>query len=183
MVSPEYCDAFREKTYKDKKCLLIADMTAEDELFKMIQRTTKPEEAFQILKERITDVWKPNLGIRQKTENALQRMNLEKNDFVGMHVRRGDKALEVPLVPLEEYAEAVRLSGSKSKKIFLATDDGSIIWELRDILPEYTIYTFANPGKRTNPTARCEHCHPDFVSSCLTRKAPLFGGNGVLFCL
>ncbi|KAJ8905068.1 hypothetical protein NDN08_001579 [Rhodosorus marinus] len=148
MISPEKCDTFRAATYKDSDCLVIADTIAEDQLYHVVhdgETQIGHEKAFEEVKKNMKHVWKPNRNIQERTSDAMQRIDLRPDEFVGLHIRRGDKALEVPLIPLESYAEIVRMCDPAISKIFLATDDGSIIWELRDLLPEYAIYTFADP--------------------------------------
>lgn len=55
-------------------------------------------------------------------------------DFVGLHVRRGDKIKEVMLPPLKKYANAVTLMASNQTTVFIATDDGSVLSPLQNML-------------------------------------------------
>mmetsp|Transcript_1057 Transcript_1057/g.3282 ORF Transcript_1057/g.3282 Transcript_1057/m.3282 type:complete len:421 (-) Transcript_1057:100-1362(-) len=148
MVSPDSCDIFRIDSYQGERCMHIADSIAEDQLYHLVHDDDKKpiDEVFDNMKRFVRNVWKPNKSIRDNTQDSMRQMNLIPGQYVGLHIRRGDKALEVPLIPLEDYAHAVKISGSNATTIFLATDDGSILWELKQLLPGYKIFTFADPS-------------------------------------
>lgn len=50
------------------------------------------------------------------------------SSYIGVHVRRGDKSQEVPLVPIERFTSAIQEMSSTvgSNTVFLATDDASV---------------------------------------------------------
>ncbi|CDF38740.1 Alpha-(1,6)-fucosyltransferase fragment, family GT23 [Chondrus crispus] len=55
-------------------------------------------------------------------------------EYVGVHVRRGDKSKEVADVPLWRYAAAVRAVSGEEMAVFVAADDGASVRGLRQLL-------------------------------------------------
>jgi hypothetical protein len=66
---------------------------------------------------------------------GLDALGLHGN-YVGVHVRRGDKSQEVPLVPIGRFTSAIRdmCSSLGTNTIFLASDDASTHQELQQQL-------------------------------------------------
>jgi hypothetical protein len=74
-------------------------------------------------------------------DSGLQALGLQ-GSYVGVHVRRGDKSQEVPLVPLERFTSAITdmCSTLGTNTVFLASDDASTHQKLQDQLgSKYTI--------------------------------------------
>lgn len=70
--------------------------------------------------------------------------------YVAIHVRRGDKAREVRSVNLRAYADAVTLLARRGEPVFIATDDGSVVPYLRDLLhPSHRVITLNSVMGRT----------------------------------
>lgn len=73
----------------------------------------------------------------QATVDAgLQSLGLGDGPYVGVHVRRGDKAAEVAPVPLQRYVAAVvqMCQSVGTSKVFLASDDASVHAQLQESL-------------------------------------------------
>lgn len=61
------------------------------------------------------------------------------SEYVGVHVRRGDKGKEVDNVPLRRYAAAVKALSLADTPVFVAADDGASVRQMRRMLPGRTI--------------------------------------------
>ncbi len=65
-------------------------------------------------------------------------------EYMAMSVRRGDKAIEYELITtLQPYIDKAEIAirthfGGKVPKIFVASDDCSVMQEMRDLRPEWT---------------------------------------------
>lgn len=64
---------------------------------------------------------------KMAVDEGLQKLGLS-GSYIGVHVRRGDKSQEVPLVPLERFTAAIQDMHSTlgTSTVFLATDDASV---------------------------------------------------------
>lgn len=70
-------------------------------------------------------------------------------NFVAIHIRRGDKIREVRPVSLRAYADAVTLLARAGEQVFVATDDGSVIEHMRELLrPRHEVFTLGSVGGR-----------------------------------
>merc|ERR1719436_524955 len=69
-------------------------------------------------------LFKMKPSVRDEAEERLRSLGLAGASFVGVHVRRGDKVSEVPLLPMERYAAVVAqlCTEVETKKVFLASD-------------------------------------------------------------
>jgi len=67
--------------------------------------------------------------------------------YIGFHIRRGDKKKETNLVPIVNYfREAEKFTSIRSG--FVATDDYTVIEELTQKFPSWTIYTLSTNIER-----------------------------------
>ena len=80
--------------------------------------------------------------LRDEACGRLGKMGLEQ-EFIGMSVRRGDKSLEFELdTTLQPYIDKAEIAikthfNNIAPKIFVASDDCSVMQELRDLRPEW----------------------------------------------
>mmetsp|Transcript_111539 Transcript_111539/g.197566 ORF Transcript_111539/g.197566 Transcript_111539/m.197566 type:complete len:374 (-) Transcript_111539:13-1134(-) len=78
---------------------------------------------------------------KMAVDAGLQSLGLS-GSYIGVHVRRGDKSQEVPMVPLERFTAAIQDMHSTlgTSTIFLATDDATVHSALQQQLgSSYTI--------------------------------------------
>lgn len=94
-------------------------------------------------------LWKTNSQTSKALAKILKRTRLEPRNYIAVHIRRGDKRREVALPPLKKYARAVRIMAHANEPIFIATDDGSVLYEMRKRLPDRTIVMLPSAAKRT----------------------------------
>jgi hypothetical protein len=93
----------------------------------------------------IRRVWKFNEQTRARIAARSNNLGLP-TEYIGLHVRRGDKKGETPVVGLERYAKLLRASGLNS--VFLATDDFSVVEAFERELEEYDLFTLCSPNQR-----------------------------------
>merc|ERR1719401_2351277 len=97
-------------------------------------------------------------------DKALTKLGLQDAQYVGVHIRRGDKYKEVAPIPLENYVAAVKqwCDQTGTQKVFLASDDDDIHGQLQQQLgSSYQIieqdrllaydYTFRGDASRKVP--------------------------------
>lgn len=67
-----------------------------------------------------------NYDAQTSVDTGLSNLGLP-NTYIGVHVRRGDKSAEVPLVPIERFTAAIQEMSSTlgTTTVFLASDDAS----------------------------------------------------------
>jgi hypothetical protein len=99
-------------------------------------------EGHQLKREIIRRLWRPLPEFREATCQALDQHNLG-DEYLAFSVRRGDKSLEkFAFTELKDYiayaeAQAYRFGG-QVPKIFVATDDCTVMKEFRQMRPTWT---------------------------------------------
>ncbi len=76
-------------------------------------------------------------------------------DYLGLHVRAGDKHLEASLPDISHYIDRAR-AHSSLREVFLSTDDYAVFEEARRRYPEYSFATLCTPSERG-------YIHEDFM--------------------
>lgn len=77
--------------------------------------------------------WSPKLPVAQQIELRIASLGLPR-DYIALHVRRGDKTAESSYTPLKSYVAAVERLGRNSPAVYVATDDSSVLEELRSLI-------------------------------------------------
>jgi hypothetical protein len=70
-------------------------------------------------------------------------IGIPNNNYIGVHIRRGDKirSKEMSEINIEQYAIAIKRNAFHSKNIYIATDDVTVVEELRlQLGNEFNIY-------------------------------------------
>eukprot|EP00737_Agarophyton_chilense_P003481 gb/GEZJ01004086.1/.p1 GENE.gb/GEZJ01004086.1/~~gb/GEZJ01004086.1/.p1 ORF type:complete len:362 (+),score=40.01 gb/GEZJ01004086.1/:364-1449(+) len=93
-------------------------------------------------------VWQLNDRTRAAVQRVVDDLELPRR-YLALHIRRGDKAKERPLVPLRRYVEAVELLQRNNDTIFVATDDGTVLDTLRkELVGKHIVSVAAAEGRR-----------------------------------
>ena len=83
--------------------------------------------------------WKYNSLTKQKVDESIQSLNLPP-EYIGFHIRKGDKELEFNSVEIEKYIiEAESATGIR--KGFILTDDYRVITKLRSLFSNWQFFT------------------------------------------
>lgn len=92
-------------------------------------------------------ILKFNLEIIDYIRNKKSELDLPE-DYIGVHIRRGDKIVscEMKEINLAEYIDAIKEQKHISHNVFIATDDASIIENLKPILTTNGFNVYFNEG-------------------------------------
>ena len=121
---------------------------------KFNMRNVSPLDDLTTMRRLFKDIFKLNRKSRLKV-NKLKNSISPKKLYIGVHVRWGDKIgngnkndpVESSMIPLETYVRIIKKIDLKT--IFVATDDYIAVVELRELLPNYTIFTSSDPVQHT----------------------------------
>ena len=87
-------------------------------------------------------IWHYNKSTMQAIEIRKSVLSLPK-EYVGIHIRRGDKCREIQHTDIQQYIDMVA-SHSKCKDVFVATDDYSVYEQLCLLYPNWRFYTLTS---------------------------------------
>lgn len=91
-------------------------------------------------------IWQFQPDIKAEIEKIKDSLIIPE-PYIGFHIRRGDKKIETNLVPVVNYfREAEKFTSIRSG--FVATDDYTVIEELTQIFPSWTINTLSTGIER-----------------------------------
>ncbi|UJR22733.1 hypothetical protein I4U23_025767 [Adineta vaga] len=114
-------------------------------------------------------------SISNETKKFFQTCQIKKlSNYIGIHIRRGDKVgIEARAIPLEKYIESIHRLFQKDQKlrsIFVASDDHTIVNQLRQLNSKWH---FLNIHQNFNRT-RKQTGHSQFDFNLLSKKEKLF---------
>ena len=70
------------------------------------------------------------------------------DQYVGFHIRRGDKILETNEFPNSLYIrKSIKICNS-NRSAFVLTDDYNVIKELKEMFSDWNFYTLTNPNEK-----------------------------------
>lgn len=96
-------------------------------------------------RDLINMLWVYNAKTVEEVEKVKQELDI-RGEYAAVCIRRGDKNIEHPYVDIEKYVDILRAEEIKSKKIFVATDDYSVVRGIAEIMPEYEFLTLTEPS-------------------------------------
>lgn len=101
-----------------------------------------------LIKTVIDITWKYNPVVETEIKAVLLSLDLPK-EYLGMHIRLGDKILEDKLFDYTEYFDLLNEINRPivCKNIFILTDDYSVIEKVKLKYPEFNIYTLCKPDE------------------------------------
>jgi hypothetical protein len=94
----------------------------------------------------IAMIWRYNAHTSSRVE-AIKRAVPMSGEYLGLHIRRGDKAREAPLVEASRYLDKAK-SLSSVHQMFLATDDYGVVEEAARDHRDYSFSTLCLPSER-----------------------------------
>lgn len=94
----------------------------------------------------INKTWKYNTQTAEEV-NQLQKSITLPSEYIGFHIRGGDKFSEYELQTVEEY---INLAETRTaiKNVFVLTDDYTVIENLEKKYPLWNFYTLCNKNER-----------------------------------
>lgn len=94
----------------------------------------------------VNHIWRFQPDIQQEIDATIQTLNLPA-EYVGVHLRSGDKVTEAKISPVHEYINYIN-SITPINKLFVLTDDYTNIIELKNSFSHYPIYTFCKEEEK-----------------------------------
>lgn len=92
------------------------------------------------------NIWSLNEEIKNNIEHHKQKFKFNKRQYIGLHIRRGDKLIkEAEYIPISNYISVIEMLELESLPIFIATDDYSVVTELYKLRPLWKIHSLSNP--------------------------------------
>lgn len=98
----------------------------------------------QLCTQLVNMTWRYNEETQKRIDELIAPLNLPK-EYAAIHVRRGDKATEVQHTPVQDYMDKL---GDGCRNLFVATDDYSVVEEIRELYPEWVIWTLCTTSER-----------------------------------
>lgn len=155
----------------------------EEEIFKISQLDIygKTQDACSKLIEM---TWRYNSFTNEKIEKLIRSISLP-SQYIGFHIRGGDKIIEYPKVEASKYFEVAQ-QNSNLKDVFVLTDDYRIIIELNQNYPTWNFYTlcgesengyFHNHFSAINHETKKNHMIKLFASIDILSKSQHFIGT------
>ena len=97
--------------------------------------------------------WKYNLGVEKEVHNLILSLGLP-SEYIGFHIRGGDKFLEHKIEPIENYFSK---NETCIKNVFVLTDDYTVISNIKKMYPDYSVYTLCEVSEHG-------YFHGDFIN-------------------
>ncbi len=92
-------------------------------------------------------IWRFNEKTQLAIDININKIQLKQTEFIGFHIRRGDKFKEAELFSLKKYIERAEKT-SYIRNAFIATDDYGIIKEFSANFPNWTVSTLESPTNK-----------------------------------
>ncbi len=100
----------------------------------------------QACSQLIKLTWRYNKDTKICVDTLIHDLSLP-SEYVGMHIRGGDKFIEHKIEAVDKYFDRVRKTIA-TKDLFVLTDDYSVIEEISIRYPEWSVYTFCSEEER-----------------------------------
>ena len=111
----------------------------------------------QLCAQLVNITWKYNEETQKRIDELIAPLNLPK-EYAAIHVRRGDKATEIQHTPIQAYMEKL---GGKYHNLFVASDDYSVVEEVRKLYPDQQVWTLCTPAERGYDQAKADAESPE----------------------
>ena len=117
-------------------------------------KATRPVQSLRIKRQVAHFLWKSMTNETSIFIRTHQLQNL--SNYIGIHIRKGDKIREAREIPLEKYLTNIeqiyRKNKQISKKIFVASDDYTVVNQLRILKPQWNFVSLHNNHSQRNRT-------------------------------
>lgn len=94
----------------------------------------------------VNHIWQFQPEIQEEITTRITSLNLPSN-YVGVHLRSGDKATEAKISPVQSYIDYIK-NITPLKELFVLTDDYKNIKEIQQSFPEYKAYSFCQENEK-----------------------------------
>lgn len=133
------------------RCILVSTRQSMHHVSTIANQLAKqhPVSEFTFYRHLANSLWKLNPHTSKAVSKVFSAARLRPGRYIAIHIRRGDKRREVKLPRIKKYAKSVRILARKDEPIFIATDDGAVLYEMRKRLPDRKIVSLPSAIKRT----------------------------------
>lgn len=103
------------------------------------------ENAFNLMASSFKQFYRLNSNTENLINERIREIKLP-NDYIGVHIRRGDKITseEMQFIHIDGYVKMISQHRSTSSNVYIATDDISIIDEIKPKLESLGFHLFYN---------------------------------------
>lgn len=102
---------------------------------------------FMLIKELDEMVWRYNYETKIAVDDKVLTLLLPK-EYVGMHIRGGDKIIEAKLLNWTNYVKRAIAVMPNCDKWFVFTDDYSIVEAIKNEYPDHIVYSLCDSNER-----------------------------------
>ena len=140
--SKGYRTRLKRACFSIGKRMHCIDYLTYDVFWQMREQQVTPELITQC-RELLKETYRFNPATVKAVQERCQQVQLP-SSYVAIHVRRGDKTIEAPHTDLARYMDMLR-THTACKNVFVATDDYTVVEELRLQYAEYQFLTLTPP--------------------------------------
>ncbi|MGI4751466.1 MAG: hypothetical protein ACRYFB_12605 [Janthinobacterium lividum] len=94
----------------------------------------------------VNHIWHFQPAIQEEVTTKITPLNLPSN-YVGVHLRSGDKSTEAKISPVQKYIDYIK-NTTPLKDLFVLTDDYKNIKEIQRSFSEYKVYSFCQENEK-----------------------------------
>ncbi len=92
--------------------------------------------------------------MNRKVDKLLNSNPFFKSDYIGVHVRRGDKLIkEAEFKEVDKFISLIERNSNVIRNVFISTDDYSVIKEFRMKRPDWIIHSFTPESSKGHDQA------------------------------
>lgn len=126
-----------------RDCRLVSRPESSRTVAKTLEAIPYPE-SLEKARELARLFWRINQDTQDKVTVLLHDIKFHfgvhpSSRYIGVHIRRGDKGKEKVPIPIEEYVASIKAIDSNGMPLFLASDDGRVLQQLKQYFPDRTI--------------------------------------------
>lgn len=101
----------------------------------------------EVCAELVRTTWHFNRDTQTVIQSIVEPLNLPEQ-YIGMHIRGGDKFVEHKLESIDKYFSKIRPDNAALHNVFVLTDDYRIIEQISTQYPDWNCYTLCRPEER-----------------------------------
>ena len=129
-------ELFYWRTYETvPKCVLISTSLSMKHSEKVMKQTSRGSDA--VTRNLARKIWEINNRTKSDISEISKHSSLSKmsHEYIGVHIRRGDKRKEGVLTPIEDFVFEVNcINPAKTLDVFVASDDDESIEKFRELV-------------------------------------------------
>jgi hypothetical protein len=157
--------------------LHIRDRNHENEIYNIPELGIINSSLRDTCKSLIIMTWKYEAEIGSIIKNKIKSLNLPA-EYLGFHIRRGDKHVEQNLIGISEYLNKAETI-SNTKNAFILTDDYKVITETKKLYPAWNIFTLCKESETGYEHAQFKKRDKSIIKDA---HLNLFASTDILSC-